>query len=66
MAEAGTAQANIVAKVYSGDEADTIVAQAKGYKRIVWEILNGNADTDPAAFVSTCKRISGQQAQVGA
>lgn len=66
MAVAGTAQVKVVAKVYSGQEADAIIAQAQGYKRIVWEILNGNADTDPAAFVSTCKRISGEQSLVGA
>jgi hypothetical protein len=66
MAAVGTAHVNVVAKVYSGKEADAIVAQAKGYKRIVWEILNGKADEDPRAFLTHCKHVCQEQSEKGA
>jgi|GEM_PF-3820068 len=65
MAEA-TAKCNVILKTYSGNEADTLLAQAEGYRRICKEILIGNADADPSAFFSTCKHISQQQAEKGA
>lgn len=45
---------------------ETLSAQAEGYRRIVMEILNGNADRDPAAFLQSAKIISQQQAEKGA
>jgi hypothetical protein len=62
----GSAKVSVVVKAYGGEEADALLAQAEGYKRIVWEILNGNADRDPARFLGTCKRISGEQSEQGA
>lgn len=64
MAEGGSV--NLVVKTYRGKEADAILAQAEGYKRIIWEILNGNADADPATFLATCKVISQRQSEKGA
>jgi hypothetical protein len=57
---------NVITKMHAGKEADTILAQAEGYKRMVWEILNGNADREPRAFLQTCKRICQEQSEKGA
>lgn len=56
----------VIFKTYSGKEAETILAKAEGYMRMQWEILNGNADRDPAAFLATCKHIGLEQANKGA
>lgn len=60
------AKVNVIVKSYAGKEADTILAQSEGYKRIVWEILSGNADAEPEFFMSTVKSIIQQQSEKGA
>ena len=60
------ARTNIIFRKYTGAEADTILAQAEGYRRIVWEVLRGAADRDPQEFLATVKRISQEQAEKGA
>ena len=61
-----TPTVTVIVKTYGGREAETILAQAEGYRRISWEILNGNADRDPLSFLADCKHISQQQAEKGA
>lgn len=46
--------------------ANTLSAQAEGYRRMMLEILNGNADADPEEFLYSCKVIGQQQAEKGA
>lgn len=66
MARAGEITVPVVAAVYRGDEAKTLLAQAQGYKQIVWLILTGVADRDPAEFISQCKAIGQRAAEDGA
>ncbi len=61
-----TANGTVIVKAYSGKEADTILAQAEGYKRIMLEILNGSADREHRVFLQSCKVISGEQSEKGA
>lgn len=68
MASAGSVEVtvNVVGERHIGKDADRVLAQAEGYRRMVWEMLNGNADRDPIAFKRTCARICQEQSEKGA
>lgn len=59
-------KATVIVKTYGGAEADTILAQAEGYRLIMWEVMRGEADRDPVAFRQAIKIISQKQAEKGA
>ena len=66
MSPSHTGTAKVIVNTYSGKEARTILAQARGYREIVWLMLNGTADRDPDEFIQQCKVISQRQAEEGA
>lgn len=47
-------------------ETNTILAQAEGYRLMLYKILSGDADRDPKEFLSRCKSIASLQAEKGA
>jgi hypothetical protein len=59
-------KAKVIVQTYSGKEAETILAQSRGYKRIAWLMLTGLADSDPQEFVQRVRQITFEEAQNGA
>lgn len=64
MPEAG--KAKVIVQTFSGKEAETILAQSAGYKRIAWMVLRGDHDRDPEGFINEVRRVMFEQAQEGA
>lgn len=57
-------EVKVIIKTISGAEADTVLAQARGFRRL--SQLVGLADSDPAAFVQEWKRINLEAVNEGA
>jgi hypothetical protein len=66
MTPASAGKATVIVHTLSGEEAKTTLAQAHGYRRIAWLMLNGTADRDPEQFVREVRHIMFEQAQEGA
>lgn len=61
-----TGEAKIIIRTISGKEAETVLAQAQGFRLMSWEMLNGTADRDPREFVARCKAINQRMCEEGA
>jgi hypothetical protein len=59
-------KAKVIVTTYAGKEAQTILAQATGYKRIAWMVLRGDHDRDPDKFIRDVRQVMFEQAQEGA
>lgn len=66
MAAIGTVEVPVIVEGYSGEEAKTILAQARAYKRIAFWVLNGTADRDPEKFRAEVRTIMFEAANEGA
>lgn len=62
----GTADLKVIIKTITGKEAETILAQAEGYRRMSALLLDGTADRNAAQFIANCKGINREQSEKGA